>query len=171
MSASIQTILEYLPLISIVISTLTLLFLSYQAVLATQQTRNNSTSTIASLYSQIAGHMLDIDKTFVAHPELRPYFYRNRALPPAGKSADYERCMAVAETLLDFLDLVIVLQEISCSYKTSHIFQHHIEEWNDYFIEIYRTSPALRRCFKEHQSWYSQHLIDFLNGDETNGEA
>jgi hypothetical protein len=155
MQPLIYLVIEYLPLISIIISIGTLIFLSFQI-------RNDSTSTIASLYEEVAERMLDIDRLFITNPEMRPYFYESKPLPPSGKGIAYHRCLAIAETFLDFMDLVVVLRDITDSFKTSHVFRRHLNEWSKYFLDLYDTSPAIRKLLEEHEDWYSDQLVALL---------
>jgi hypothetical protein len=155
MQQLIDPILVYLPLFAIVISIGSLIYLSLQI-------RNNSTSTIASLYEEVAERMLDIDKLFLSYPEMRPYFYDSKTLPPSSKVMEYHRCLAMAETFLDFMDLVIVLRDITDNYKTSRVFRKHLSEWSNYFLDVYSTSPVIRKFLKEHEDWYSDQLVVLL---------
>lgn len=127
-----------------------------------RQTRNNSTSTISQLYKDIAEHMLTVDKIFIEHPNLRPYFYSNKSPDKARSTEECEQIQSIAEIILDFFDLLWVLKDISRKYKTHTVFQSHIAEWDDYFLDVYKTSPALQDFFHEHEDWWSEEMIAFF---------
>lgn len=61
----------------------------------------------ASVYQNIPTQMIEIVRFFVDHPELRPYFYDNKEI--LEDHPDFNRVMAVAEMLVDFMDGVLTL--------------------------------------------------------------
>jgi hypothetical protein len=141
----------------------TLIFIWRQTGELTRQTRNNSTSTISQLYKDIAEKMLAIDRIFIDHPNLRPYFYSNKSPREVRDVEEREQFQSTAEIILDFFDLLMVLKDISRKYKTDAIFHSHLAEWDDYFLDVYRTSPVLQDFFHEHIAWWSDDMVDLFN--------
>lgn len=85
-------------------------------------------------YRSATDLMLEVDRVFVAHPELRPYFYDDKACPPG--HADYNLVEAVAELELDVLE---------CIWDGRHNYSDDDREsWAKYIKDTLGKSPALR---------------------------
>lgn len=146
---------ELAPLLQVLTSLTTLVTILF----VWRQTRNNSTSTISQLYKDIAENMLTIDHIFIEHPHLRPYFYANKSPQKARNADEREQIQSTAEIILDFFDLLMVLKDISKTYRTHAVFHSHLAEWNDYFLDVYKSSPVLQDFFHEHEQWWSEEMV------------
>ena len=122
--------------------------------------------TRASVYQSITDQMLAIDQLFVRHPELKPYFYSNKPLPPPS-SREYDQIMSMAEIIVDFTDNVITQEPNMLHYPWE-------ETWHRYFQELIRTSFALQAYWERNKDWYADplhQLFDRALGNPSNTEG
>lgn len=129
-----------------------------------QQTCHNSTATIATLYKEIAVQMIEIDKIFIDHPMLRPFMYDNKPLSEAENGQQSNQVLALAETFIDFFDLIATSLKISEEYQTHEIFQKHLKEWLTFIKSMYQTSPAIRKTIQDKPDWWSPELYRLFEG-------
>jgi hypothetical protein len=115
-------------------------------IFAILQTRAAARSTEVSVYNSINTQMMEIDRYFIEHPKLKPYFYECKDIQES--DPDYPSVASMAECLIDFMDNVLVLSNFMPKYpwKTS---------WHVYFKELFSTSKVIRRFWKEHMTWYA----------------
>jgi hypothetical protein len=142
-------------------SLLTLVTILYVLKQTREMTRQNQLSTnaaVATLYRDISSSMQDIDRIFFENPQLRPYFYDN-ALIDKG-DPEYGRAMSLAEMFSDFMDMFLVLERVAPKQPGSPI---PWVDWKRYFVDLYGSSPAIRRYWSEHGSWYSSTLMNLLD--------
>jgi hypothetical protein len=114
------------------------------------QTRFLVKTNQALVYQNIISLMADIDRLFVEHPLLRPFFYDKTEPPPPGEL----RCQvdAMAELLLDFMDNYFI--------QAPHMpVAGDDQQWQDYFAEEFDASPALRALFESKRNWYDGALL------------
>jgi hypothetical protein len=97
-------------------------------------------------YRSATDLMLEVDRVFVAHPKLPPYFYENRVCPP--RHADYNLVEAVAELQLDVLECIWDGRD---NYSDDDR-----ESWKKYIEATLDKSPALRtmRADPAKSDWY-----------------
>ena len=104
-------------------------------------------------YRSATDLMLEVDRLFVAHPKLRPYFYENVACPRG--HADHHRVQAIAELELDVLE---------CIWDGSRTYSKaDRESWAKYINDTLKRSPALQamRADPRKQGWYP--TLDLLS--------
>lgn len=154
---------HFLDIVTPLFTLLTILLVYFQTRYLTEQTRHSSTATIAAMYKEIAIQMIEIDKLFVAEPQLRPYFYDNLPISDTTDNVEKQKVYSVAETFLDFFDLIITSQEITHQYHTEKSFERHLLEWRTYIASVYRTSPTLRDTVAEHEDWYLPVMIEIFH--------
>ncbi|RMF31065.1 MAG: hypothetical protein D6759_10710 [Chloroflexi bacterium] len=119
-----------------------------------RQTNLAAKATRASIYQNVATAMIEFDRFFVDHSELKPYFYGGKEIPE--DHPDYARVMSVAEMLVDFMDEVTVLSPIVPKYLPW-------DTWKSYFQDLFVSSPALRNYWAEHKKWYPETLQKLLD--------
>lgn len=139
-----QLLVNLLDLIVVVVSVIVLF---RQTGLMVKQTR-------ASVYQSIAGQMIEIDRVFLEHPSLKPYFYEGKPLPPVGTS-DYYQVMSIAEMLIDFIDSVMTQAPNMPDYPWS--------TWQAYFTDLLQASPALQFYWQRYRKWYPQAIRILLD--------
>lgn len=136
--------------IAVVVAAISLIALFRQTRENSKQTRLAARASQAAAYHNIVTAMSDIERLFFENPELRPYFYDDKELDHKGKDAD--RVCILAEMFVDFMDNAMVQSNLLESYEWTG--------WEDYFRDIYKSSPAIRSYWREHRQWYS----DLLGG-------
>ena len=143
---------EWLTLAISVISTTSLAFIWYQV-------KQTSASLQASAYATIGNYTMDLDKIFLEHPELRPYFYEGQPITKDDKN--YHTVMAIAEFQLDFFDATMTQLEIRPRESGVEMAEEK-KTWDNYFADSFKNSPALCQRFRELslKGWYRQNLED-----------
>jgi len=142
-----------------VLTLVTIVYVLQQTKEMTKQSRLSATATMASLYENIISKMLDIDKIFFDDPGMKPYFYKNQKIDE--NDPNYDKAMSLAELLVDFMDLVVVLEKEA--EKQTGPTDIPWADWKSYFKDIYNTSPIIRTYWSERGHWYTNTLADILN--------
>lgn len=123
-----------------------------------RQSRDQTLATRATIYQNITATMLEIDRYFIEHPELKKYFFDNT--PITKKHREYERVKSIAEMFLDFMDFTLEHKPGMEDYPWS--------QWENYFKSVYDTSPALRELWEEVKglNWYEKEVGEvFARGE------
>ena len=98
-----------------------------------------------------------INEAFLAHPELRPYFFDGKKISPESK--DYARAVAVADYYCLYLEQITTQGEnVSASSRKS---------WYKYAADIYSNSPLLKAYLKGKRSWYAPVFWEVVEGRKT----
>lgn len=97
-----------------------------------------------------------MDKIFLEHPELRPYFYENIDISQITDDDTRRRVMIVAEYQLDYFDLVMTQLDY---IPTDGDSQEDKENWNKYFADSFAKSPALCKRIGDNPDWYMTRLV------------
>jgi hypothetical protein len=101
---------------------------------------------------------LDIDRIFIEHPAVRPYFYDNRALHNAVDKGGEElnsRVLAVGEFILDALECIW-----QSTKQVSEDGEDDKEAWRSYIVRVFQQSIVLWDLYTEYQidlgddGWY-----------------
>jgi len=122
---------------------LTLLYNSWQWAFIAKTHHNAIKSSMLSL-------MVDLDKVYLEHPELVPYFYGG--LDIATNHPDYRQAYATAVMVLDVMDIG-KLQ--STQFKE---FWTHPETWEEWIQDQFADSPIVCRVFAERRNWYGSEM-------------
>ena len=110
-----------------------------------------SDNTLEQIYSR----MHDINKTFIDHPELKPYFYDGLDVGDpnpliADLNLDEKRVRAqvspLAETMCDFFAQALI--------QLRKLPPGAYDGWKRYIQAVYMRSPAMRRYYRENKDWY-----------------
>lgn len=126
---------------NIIIPALGFLFLFYQIRQINKSIKSN---THQNIYVQVQ----EFYKTLFQHPELRKYFYDNLEIGLEHK--DYERCMILAEMIVDQFGHIVIEKD---NFK-----EKEYETWKPYIESIFQNSPIVRHFFNRNKSWYSDDL-------------
>jgi len=111
-------------------------------------------ATLAVAYQNMAAQMADVTRFFVDNSDLRPYFFGGKALPASPD--EHDRVLAVAEMYVNFIDNVLTQSPV---LKRAGI----AADWEAYFLDVYRTSPAIREFWSAHGSgWYAHSPLTSL---------
>lgn len=160
---TMETLVSLSAVIQGVISLLSLITIGLTVVLVVRQTREmarqsiySAYATAGSIYKDVAVQMMAIDRLFYENPAMRPYFYEG-AEPP-DDPLEAARVKSLAELFMDFLDMVIVLET-----TTPPQLAIPWVEYEDYFRDIYRTSPVIRRFYAENRDWYDVKVRDLFD--------
>jgi len=62
-----------------------------------RQSRDQTLATRATIYQNITATMLDIDRYFIEHPELKKYFFDGASI--SKKHREYERVKSIVERI------------------------------------------------------------------------
>jgi hypothetical protein len=104
----------------------------------------------ASVYQGFTDMMVKIDMCFIAHPELRPYFYGKQDFPPG--APEDQRVIAMAETLRDLQDHVL---------RHEHFLEPAVfAGWKAYFSFLCEHGPVFRRFCSLSSDWYVETGLD-----------
>lgn len=144
---------------ALVISIITVLAIIYQVKNLAEQTRRNTAAldlqkraVEAQTWQLIIQQMTDVDKIFVEHPDLYPYFFLNKQVDKDDPT--YPKVKSMTIMLLDFMD----------GFEDDYVRQlsgmgdngKNWVAWENYFIDQFRLSPALCESYKEYESWYAE---------------
>ena len=107
--------------------------------------QRNATLVIA--YQNMTAQMADMDRFFLEHLDLRPYFFGGKEPPRAAD--EHDRVQAVAEMYVNLMDNVLT--------QAPALNRDGIAaDWAAYFRDVYETSPAIREFWAEHGSdWFA----------------
>jgi hypothetical protein len=133
---------------------------------AIRQAALSASATIACVYQDAAQAMIQIDRFFAGHSDLRPHFYTNA--PIEASDPNYEQVMSVAEMLVDHWDMVRVLQQVTPAelnrpWRNDGVYRLPWEGWTKYFIARYKNSRAIRRFWADNRELYSWELRGMLD--------
>ncbi len=99
----------------------------------------------ASYANQMTNWSIEIDKTFIEHPELRPYFYEGDTI--MNDNPNYAKASAVAEEMLDVFDGIIGNRYYKLDPTDEKI-------WRNWMISCFSKSPILCQKYCETLGWY-----------------
>lgn len=135
---------ELASLLLSAIALVSLFFISEQVRMSKIQSKASNTQTVT-------GPFLEIDKLFIADPELRPYFYDGQEI--SEDAPNYQKVLAVAEFQLDVFDTFFTQED----YVTLDTEER--QNWVKYMGDSFHTSPALCRRLNPAQDWYTAKLV------------
>jgi hypothetical protein len=107
---------------------------------------------------------VEIQKAFIEHPELRPYFYEKK--PFRREDKNYQAVATIAEMYLDWFDsfgddYVAELPEMGPNGEQRKM-------WEKFFKDMFKTSEALQDMAKEkvREQWYSADLLKYMLAED-----
>jgi hypothetical protein len=97
-------------------------------------------------YITVANWTLELDKIYIAHPWIMPYFRESK---PIAKDADgYGVAVATAEFTMDLLD----------SMLDTYDDKWPDEGWGNWAEDTFSKSPIFRSHLEENRTWYCKRL-------------
>ena len=149
---------------------LSLFFEVFSAVLVTtsivfliRQTDAQIDALKSSTFSDIAGQQLELNRNFLAQPELRKYF-APKGQPIASNDPNYNAAIALADYHIDFFSL---FWGQSTYFIQSSDTQDADVAWNNYVGDMFRQSPVLCERLNQIQSWYERAFLDWIESLST----
>jgi hypothetical protein len=115
-------------------------------LVAIQQSRLGTKGTRANVYNSINMEMMEIDRYFVEHPDLKPYFYECKDV--AETDPIYPRVASMAEWMIDFMDNVLVLSRSMPEFPWK-------DSWFKYFEDLFNNSVVMCRFWRQRETWYA----------------
>lgn len=110
--------------------------------------------TITESQRELEVHALLIERNsnileiFVEKPNLRKYFYDN--IPVGNDNTEQTQVMTMAELWTDFFEQVTI--------QLPYLSPSMVPTWRCYAIDMYKSSPAIRKHFTERRAWYALQL-------------
>lgn len=146
---------------ALIVAGLSLYYLKLQIDLLTKQLEDVKTSIQSSTYQNIYQQMIEIDRYFIEHPELKAYFYSTEMKAEMPEDAlEQEKLFSIAEMLVDFFDSVYH-QKKCMPPKT-------FSRFSEYMKDMYQNSIVLRKFLTdEREDWYPDNFIEELKGSKT----
>jgi hypothetical protein len=125
-----------------------------QMRLNTLQSENVAKGLRVNVGHNLVSHVTDLDKVFIANPDLSQYFYGDNVKPPDKSSDQYPKVAATAEMFLDVADLAGTQKR-----WFPEIFDTP-GAWDEWIIDMFSSSPIIRTNFDSHERWYGDRLKD-----------
>jgi hypothetical protein len=124
-----------------------------QVRLVRKQTKYAEDVAIATLYHRTGHQFVELDRFFVDHPELRPFFYSGAHVPKDILLKN--QIEACAEMLFDLAEVC---------HANHSVLKGTAKDWDRYFSFIYTNSPALREYSESTATcipwWFSEPLCN-----------
>ncbi|HEU0316965.1 MAG TPA: hypothetical protein VFR49_06525 [Solirubrobacteraceae bacterium] len=115
----------------------------YTYALSRQARRSLKVTT----YHDATALTLQVDRMFVDHPRLRPYFYDGAPVPTGSRQPDERnRVLAAAEFLLDVLECV-------WDHEDEYDAQDR-RAWAEWIHDTFASAPACRELYLDKRDWY-----------------
>src|SRR5215469_10771026 len=122
---------------------------------AQQQMAYVAAQTRLQVRDRTLGNVLALDRVFLDHPELRPYFYEGKDLDKSDPK--YAQVDAVA-------GMHLVVFDYNLNYRRHFPKEFHFPEGQESFIrEMLAQSPVMRRRLEKKAAWYTPELRTLLN--------
>ena len=129
--------------------------ITWQVFVANKTFHLQSRSLDAQIWQSIGQQMEEINKLFIEHPDLYPYFYEKKPIHP--NDQNYPKVVSMADMLLDFIDGFEddYVRELAGMEDNGEYWI----AWENYFVDQFRLSPILCVRYKEVKSWYTENGI------------
>lgn len=118
--------------------------------LNTYQSKRLDHNVKVSNWISIQNQTLDLDRTFLSHPEIQPYFFSGQDIVPGDKN--YPVVFAQAEYVADFIDSTANFSD------DVDLKMFDTAAWENYYRHLFRRSPILCRVVSADDDVYSQSL-------------
>lgn len=125
---------------------------AWQGLILRKQLENDMAVRTASFHQDVAKLLIELDRTFMEHPELRPYFYDNQV---PENSAVEQQTMALAEYIVDLVECYVTAEDV-CPELTG--------DWDDYFNYLHRNSHSLRKYWEDFGHLYPPRVARAIVG-------
>ncbi len=122
-----------------------------------RQTRRMTDSLKIAAFQADTAHMLSVDSLFIVHAEIRPYFHDGKVIDLNDPNSD--KVLAMAGLLLDYFGSII--------HQRPYVPQMYPSNWwNEYFIDMFASSPTLCEYLRKTAEYYPKELIQFMKAGE-----
>jgi hypothetical protein len=111
-------------------------------VISIQSLRQADDAARANVTQQVIGDSMDVDKIFIQHPEMRPFFRDRKPIRPGDEG--YDRAAAIAELRANALDAILVFPGVSA-----------VGNWTNVARSIFRDSPIMCEFVSKYKDNYS----------------
>ncbi len=148
---------NWIFLASAVINGLAFLGVIVSLLLLRAQGRAQRDATLVIAYQNMTAQMADVNRFFVDHLDLRPYFFDGEEL--SGAAAERDRVLAVAEMYVNLMDNVLTQLP---TLRRAGI----AADWEAYFRDVYESSPAIGTFWDERgAAWFTSSPLTTLFTD------
>jgi hypothetical protein len=121
----------------------------------------------AQSLAQMRETELKINEVFLRKPELRPFFYGGVHLEE--NSPLYADAESAAGLFLDIMEHVSwqarFFPQLFAPEKSEEWYK---DTWNNYFHDMFISSPLLRKYLEKRQRWYSSLVIEIMKKANAN---
>jgi hypothetical protein len=111
-------------------------------------------SRAAGAYQEMVSRSEDVDKVFVEHPAMRPYFRDKKPLSRADE--DYNLAAAIAEMRLDAFDDLLQFPDLMGLGSQA-------ESWRNTVRDAFRDSPLMCDLVVSHKANYGPTIVELAN--------
>lgn len=111
-------------------------------------------SRAAAAYQEMVSRSEDVDKVFVEHPAMRPYFRDKKSLSRADE--DYNLAAAIAEMRLDAFDDLLQFPDLTG-------FGSQAENWRHTVRDAFRDSPLMYDLIASYKANYGPTIVKLAN--------
>ena len=94
-----------------------------------------------------------VDRVFVEHPYMRPYFYDKADISTATSDVK-QRLDALSHMILDCFDDVF--------HHLDHLPPPTKVAWDEFMKDMYKDTPYLQHFLVTNEKWYSKQFIRYL---------
>jgi hypothetical protein len=132
-----------------------------------RQNRIFSRQLVTSQSHNITDYSLEISRLFLAHPDMRPYFFGGQAI--AEGHPDYLRAESLAEVILDIL---WTMQAEARRIDGREFANNSMRSaWDDYVDGFFITSPVMVSFLTKRGAWYGDEMTKRLNAGLAKAKA
>ena len=130
-----------------------------------RQTSNVAEALRGNLYSKIAVNTQELDRIFIDHARLRPYFYEGKDVSP--DDPDHQLIEAVAELKLDIFEFNLLTDRDFERVLPADTDWQSLREGSRAWVEFsFAKSPILCKYLELHKHWYSRQLYEVMRGSK-----
>lgn len=128
-----------------------------------RQNRIFSRQLVASQSHNITDYSLEISRLFLAHPEMRPYFFGGKAI--AEGEDHYWLAESLAEVILD----ILWTMQAEVSRIDSREFGNMAarDAWNIYVDGFFESSPVMVSFLTKRGDWYGDSMVSRMQKVKT----
>lgn len=138
-----------IAVLSLLISAVTLVALYLQTNYLGAQVARMQEQTELAINDTFYAKSFEIQRLFVDHPELWPYFFYGREATPDIDAETATRLEVVGLMTLDYFDMIEMIYREELRMNEKDVAGTH-----DYMRHVIDQSPVLRNVFERHRSWY-----------------
>jgi hypothetical protein len=122
------------------------------------QVRQLGKAVEGDAYTSLYEQYVEVGKIFLERPQLRPYFYNDRAVDE--RAPDGEKTLAEVEIVAE---LMTGLLEHAALQRHSMPRRIYEECWQAYTNERFEKSPALRAFWEKNKGWYAKKFYEIAD--------